>query len=92
MTDKIDDGGPAFPGSWHPDMGWSPRDTPNGISIRDYFAAQAISVLQFSSYYISSQHGGASTAVSTSMMSATETARQAYAIADAMLSARKGKP
>jgi hypothetical protein len=99
MTDKIDDGGPAYPS--RPPMVRITADDPqsfelvrtsfDGMSLRDYFAAQAISVLEFSSYYISSQHGGASTAVSTSMVSATETARQAYAIADAMLSARKGK-
>lgn len=98
MTDKID-GGPAFGGVRREKVLESKLTgefvygdvTYDGMSLRDYFAAQAISVLQFSSYYISSQHGGASTAVSTSMMSATETARQAYAIADAMLSARKGK-
>lgn len=98
MTDKIDDGGPAFGGVRREKVLETKRGEAcygdviyDGMSLRDYFAAQAISVLQFSSYYISSQHGGASTAVSTSMMSATETARQAYAIADAMLSARKGK-
>jgi hypothetical protein len=42
---KIDDGGPAFPGAWHPDMGWSPHQTPFGMSLRDWFAGMALSGL-----------------------------------------------
>ncbi len=37
-----DDGGPAFPGAWHPEMGWSPTQMPSGMSLRDWFAGQAL--------------------------------------------------
>lgn len=40
LKKKVDDGGPAFPPPWHPEMGWSPRDA-QGMSLRDYFAAHA---------------------------------------------------
>lgn len=51
------DGGPAFPGMWHPDMGWSPRDTPQGLSLRDYFAAAVLpSLLDKHSYVHVARH------------------------------------
>jgi hypothetical protein len=39
---KIDGGGPAFPGSWHPEIGWSTRGMPEGMSLRDWFAGMAL--------------------------------------------------
>lgn len=75
MSDtKIDDGGPAFPGSWHPEMGWSPRDTPEGMSLRDWFAGMALSGILNRK---------------CSVDDAKWTADDAYKYADAMLSARK---
>jgi len=40
MSEKQNDGGPAFPAPWHPEMGWSPRQAPPGMSLRDWFAGQ----------------------------------------------------
>lgn len=45
MSDEKDDGGFAFPHPWNADMGWSPRDAPGGMSLRDYFAAAALTGL-----------------------------------------------
>lgn len=39
MTDKT---APAFPSSWHPDMGWSPREQPEGMTLRQYAAIKAM--------------------------------------------------
>lgn len=33
-------GGPAFPQVWHPDMGFNPRMTPMGMTLRDYAAIE----------------------------------------------------
>lgn len=38
MTEK-NNGGPAFPRNWHPDMNDFPE---SGMSLRDYFAAKAM--------------------------------------------------
>jgi hypothetical protein len=38
---KINDGGPAFPAPWHPEMGCYWRDMPPGMSLRDWFAGMA---------------------------------------------------
>lgn len=37
MTNQINDGGPAFPGLTY--ISWNGQKNPEGISIRDYFAA-----------------------------------------------------
>ena len=37
-----DNSGPAFPLQWHPEMGFSPRETPTGMTLRDWFAGQAL--------------------------------------------------
>lgn len=42
MSEQKQDGGPAFPGAWHPEMGWSPTQIPSGMSLRDWFAGQAL--------------------------------------------------
>ena len=70
MSNKIDDGGPAFPMSCTRD-GYMPN-VPEGMSLRDWFAGQALAGL-------------------LANVSNQVDARVAYAIADAMLAARKGK-
>jgi hypothetical protein len=87
MTDKIDDGGPAYPS--RPPMARITADDPqsfelvrtsfDGMSLRDYFAAQAISQMISLSQ---DRYGGWST---------ENVAAGCYSLADAMLSARKGK-
>ncbi|CUI53025.1 hypothetical protein [Achromobacter xylosoxidans] len=72
---KINDGGPAFPQSWRTqpqDMGTS------GATLRDYFAAKAMQA-QLTAFWAMETHHG---------WSHDETAREAYAMADAMLAAR----
>ena len=84
---KRPDGGPAFPvepqGAWLPDC-----DDPNaapmrefpghpGMSLRDYFAAQAMTGLIYHNAFALYNQGNA-----------TQTAKQAYAAADAMLEER----
>ncbi len=70
----IDDGGPAFPRD-------HAHDGHNGMSLRDYFAAAAMS-------------GGLEQGIRDNMDATwwrkpSECAKRAYAIADAMLAARK---
>ena len=71
MTDKSKDGGPAFPLTVQLPTSWCEMP---GLSLRDYFAAQAIT----------------SVAASDNWGTETEedVAAAAYAIADAMLKAR----
>lgn len=35
---KTNDGGPAFPQVWHPDMRCDPANTPAGMPLRDWLA------------------------------------------------------
>jgi hypothetical protein len=76
MSQPIDDGGPAFPCEALADY----RDTEatkfKGMSLRDWFAGQALAGLVFHNDY------GA--------RSDDEIANGAYAYADAMIAARKG--
>ena len=69
MTYKIEDGGPAFP-SEHS----SNSPAPNGMSLRDYFAAKAMQ----SMFEKVVQHEDFKSC-----------AKRAYWVADAMLEARK---
>lgn len=77
MSDKPNDGGPAFPtldydrGAAMNGIGVSVTDVP-GMSLRDYFAAKAM--------------------LTITGLVADEAARRAYKIADAMLAAREAKP
>lgn len=46
MTDKPNDGGPAFPFSIHPEHGYGPGESINqGMSLREYYAGQAMAGL-----------------------------------------------
>lgn len=75
MTDKINDGGPAFPQADLSGYGMGPAECNNGgMTLRDWFAGQALAGLLAS--------GGS--------VSWEQDVFSAYAAADAMLSARKG--
>ncbi len=81
--DKINDGGPAFP---IPDPFNLKPETEDdmmrfaaGISMRDYFAAKAMQA-QLTAFWAMETHH---------VWSNGEIAREAYAIADAMLKARQ---
>lgn len=76
MVDQINDGGPAFPHPALADERFKPRPGDEGMSLRDWFAGQALAsyaggLMEADAQWIE-QYG----------------ARNAYRIADAMLSAR----
>ena len=85
MSDKIDDGGQAFPS--HPAL-YSSADQAEaqGMSLRDWFAGQALAGMMANQrllYLLVPKN--------MSQNEADElVARQAYASADAMIAARKG--
>jgi hypothetical protein len=72
MTDKIEDGGPAFP---RPQSNSSMRDSQDGMSLRDYFAAKAM-------------QGLLSSGVKCGPDAVPRIATGSYILADAMLRAR----
>jgi hypothetical protein len=76
--EPIDDGGPAFPWEDMKDTSGEPRATA-GMSLRDWFAGQALS-------------GIMSNSGSFASMSDSQVAETSYSAADAMLAARKAKP
>ena len=86
MSDVIDDGGPAFPMpmSYSPDTG--PMAGQDGMSLRDWFAGQAISGLAPLFY------DSAPDADNPDGDDPEQIARTAYLLADAMLAARKVQP
>lgn len=71
---KINDGGPAFP-FVEPD---TMVNVATGMTLRDYFAAKAMQAQLTAFWALETHHG----------WSHGEIAREAYAIADAMLAAR----
>ncbi|KEA07161.1 hypothetical protein [Rhizobium rhizogenes] len=76
MTDKIDNGGPAFPVTF--EGGGNNGESPayfEGMTLRDWFAGQALAE---STRGIWDSH------------KYDDVAKRAYGIADAMISARKG--
>jgi hypothetical protein len=78
MADKIEDGGPAFPFiAWQSPSGMVGMERTNGMTMRDYFAGQAIMGFM------------ASTSRPTTFSG--DDAKWAYTIADAMIAARKGE-
>lgn len=82
MTEKIDDGGPAFPTEPNTQPGFYLH---HGMSLRDYFAGQALpAVISATS---AGQHRPTARDSDTSISFAI--ARDAYLVADAMLAARK---
>lgn len=86
MTKKIEDGGPAFPSAWTQlgdDMARIPGE---GMSLRDWFAGQAINGI-CAGLCADSSNGYAANAFSR--VGVTEAAKDSYLIADAMLAARK---
>lgn len=78
MSDKIDDGGPAFPVA-EDHMIASEFPWTQGISMRDYFAAAALM-------------GTIAFPIPGTEKRPENAARECYAYADAMLAARKAKP
>lgn len=74
MSDK-ETGGPAFPSSW--DAGEDGKVHAFGMSLRDYFAAKALTGLL-----------AANQRDTVRFINETDMARSAYALADAMLKAR----
>lgn len=75
MADKIEDGGPAFP----TDASIQRGTGCDGMSIRDYFAGQALAGMMANPGRVGAE------------AKFTGWATQAYYFADAMLKARKGE-
>ena len=73
MTDQHNDGGPAFPAA----IGYN--DLQVGMSLRDWFAGQALTGL-LAGYYANPDSGG---------LGSEEIARFVYRQADAMIAARE---
>ncbi len=78
MSEPIEDGGPAFPVPVTPtrDGGWASCKEVEGMTLRDWFAGQALAGL----------------AASCSNSPDGDIARWSYEFADAMLVARKVEP
>jgi uncharacterized protein YodC (DUF2158 family) len=77
-TDKAKDGGPAFPGE--PSSSWYFP----GMTLRDWFAGQALAGLIGIAEKVQAKDGGP--------VNASHFAISAYEMADAMLAARSAKP
>ena len=75
MSDRIEDGGQAFPMAGSTDLNWNHTYPEYGLTVRDWFAGQALAGLYASGPYDCYQHG---------------MAHDAYLAADAMIAARKG--
>jgi len=82
MTDKINTGGPAFPNIARDMSEGQPWRWTDGMTLRDYFAGQAVGevIAYFGNMQIKGE--GAPEAF----------ARKAYEIADAMIAVRESKP
>jgi hypothetical protein len=78
MNKPIDGGGFAFPQPDSNESGWERHDNPRGMSLRDYFAGQALA-------------GLCANPEATSHFDSPR-AYWAYKLADAMLEARKVQP
>lgn len=88
MSDERKDGGPAFPvphnidGNWVPD----PRPEYSGMSLRDYFAGEALKGIAISDP--EAVTGSSSRTTSDDALERESVAWSCYAMADAMLKAR----
>ena len=78
MSEQIKDGGPAFPNPALANEGFSPSYDMSGMTLRDWFAGQALAGL------LAGQYRGLSSA------NLSEVPNEAFAIADAMIAAREG--
>lgn len=79
MSNPIKDGGPAFPLISHTDCNGFRREAQDGMTLRDYFAGQALA--------------GWLACPNTKPLDTTEKyAVEAYRLADAMIAAREAKP
>lgn len=74
---SINDGGPAFPAPVEPKTDWTLQDVTSGMSLRDWFAGQALAGAV--------QHQPCQPA-------ANGMAQRAYELADAMLAVRALRP
>ena len=74
MTEKINDGGPAFPIPLQPEQVWQGMAPFDGMTLRDYFAAKAMQ-----SYLLDKDRDS---------FTFEQWAQAAYEMADAMLKAR----
>ena len=79
MSEKINDGGPAFPGktTWYGQDGEAQHIFKGGMSLRDYFAGQALI-----GFTANTTFGGAT--------GDEKLARWSYDLADAMIKAQTG--
>ena len=82
MSKEIEDGGPAFPQNLPDDFVWRLPGDPGGMSIRDWFAGQALAGVWA---------GRETDFVRISAPTTTDVSVACYAIADAMLKARNIK-
>ena len=80
MSAQIDDGGPAFPVPLLPGETWIGPGSPLGMTLRDWFAGQALN-----GYLASWETNNAPDFYETDHV-----AKTAYTYADAMIEARKG--
>jgi hypothetical protein len=82
---KINDGGPAFPTLDGRDGAGGPEYfSHEGMTLRDWFAGQALAAIVSKSPYGTVKHTG------TPCETKNQAARGAYMYADAMLAVRKG--
>jgi hypothetical protein len=80
MSERIDNGGPAFPVEVQPDSAYA-----TGLSVRDYFAAKAMAGAVASTAF--DDYEGNAFSCSDSWYA--ELAMHSYMIADAMMKARE---
>jgi hypothetical protein len=85
------DGGPAYPAPAQPKTDWSLEDVTSGMSLRDWFAGQALlSMGSWSPTVYGGPHGGRAHDLDTDAARQAR-AKWAYSQADAML-AERSKP
>jgi len=80
-------GGPAFPCEW--DYINSSREAANGMTLRDYFAAKAMQSIYQKN--VDWEYNGSLPMDEESMRTIYVVAKDAYAVADAMIQARSAK-
>ena len=81
----IDDGGPAFPLNSDGQMEF---DGSTGMTLRDWFAGQALPAI-IAEYHTDLRSDGMNVQLTIGCYESIEIAHEAYAMADAMLAARK---